>query len=469
MENRLLPVRRPRAPTSDRIRVLIVDDDESHAQAVAESLDRAGYDSIVATSGSEGARRIESEDVDIIITDLVMEDIDGFGILEKAKAELPDAEVVVISGHGDIKQAVAAMQQGAYTYLTKPLDIDELRTQVAKATERLRLARSNIELQRQLNERFGFEGVVGNSPEMHHVISTLRQIAPTSCTVLIQGETGTGKELVAKAIHNNSPRKNKPFKAINCAAVADTLIESELFGHEKGAFTGADRLRIGTFEYANGGTLMLDEVGDMPLATQIKLLRVIEQGEITRVGSNELIKVNVRIISATNQDLEEAVSRGTFRKDLYYRLKVATIKLPPLRARRGDIPLLVDYYIKEMTEMHHKPVRGISPAARRVLMSFDWPGNVRQLRNAIESMIVVDSDGLLDTDDLRETDILPETPTAAPTDGAGSLIGKPLDEVERYFIEQALKLTDGNREEAAKMLGIGERTMYRKIKLYGLS
>jgi two-component system response regulator HydG len=454
---------------SDRIRVLIVDDEESHAQAVAESLERAGYHCAVAASGTEGAKRIAEDAFDIIVTDLIMSDIDGLGILERAKEELPDAEVIIISGHGTIKQAVAAMQQGAYTYLTKPLDIDELRTVTDKAAQRLHLARSNVELQRQLNERFGFEGVVGNSPEMHRVIATLQQIAPTSCTVLIQGETGSGKELVAKAIHNNSPRKNKPFKAINCAAVADSLIESELFGHERGAFTGADRMRIGTFEYANGGTLFLDEIGDMPPATQTKLLRVIEEGEITRVGSNESLKVNVRLISATNQDLEEAITTGTFRKELYYRLKVATIKLPPLRQRRGDIPLLIDYFIKEMSKVHQKSIRGITVGARRALVAFEWPGNVRQLRNAIESTIVVDSDGILDLDDLHETDVLPTSGVPAPAPGSDGLIGKPLDEVKRYYFEQALKLTNGNREEAARILGIGERTMYRMIKQYGLS
>ncbi len=455
--------------SSDAIRVLIIDDEESHAQAVAESLERAGYHCSVAASGSEGARRIADDEFDVVITDLFMNDVDGLEILKRAKEELPDAEVIMISGHGEIKDAVAAMQQGAYTYLAKPLNIEELRTQVDKAAERLRLARSNVELQRQLNERFGFEGVIGNATEMHRVIATLRQIAPTSCTVLIQGETGTGKELVAKAIHNNSPRKNKAFKAINCAAVADTLIESELFGHERGAFTGADRTRIGIFEFANGGTLLLDEVGDMPLATQIKLLRVLEEGEISRVGSNETIKVNVRVISATNQDLEEAVAHDRFREDLYHRLKVMTIRLPALRQRRGDIPLLADYFVKEVARHHQKPIRGMSPACRRALMSFDWPGNVRQLRNAIESMIVVDSDGLLDEDDLRETDILPAAAVAEHPSGADGLIGKPLDQVEKYYIEQALHLTEGNREEAAKILGIGERTMYRKIKLFDLT
>ncbi len=454
---------------TNKIRVLIVDDEESHAQAVAESLERAGYACTIAGGGPEGAKRIETDEFDLIVTDLVMSDVDGMAILRRAKAELPDAQVIVISGHGEIKDAVAAMQQGAFNYLTKPLNVVELRAQVDKAAENLRLARHNVDLQRQINERFGFEGVVGNSPEMQHTITTLKQIAPTSVTVLIQGETGTGKELVAKAIHNNGPRRNKPFKAINCAAVADSLIESELFGHERGAFTGADRTRVGTFEYANGGTLFLDEVGDMPITTQIKLLRVLETGEISRVGSNETIKVNVRLISATNQDLDEAIGRGQFREDLLYRLKVKTIKLPPLRSRRGDIPLLVEFFIKQMSEEHSKPVRGISAACRRALVGLEWPGNVRQLRNAIESMVVVDSDGVLDVDDLRETDI-PLPGTAAPSaDGADNLIGKPLEEVEKHYIIEALKRTEGNRDAAAEMLGIGERTMYRKIKLYGLS
>jgi len=453
---------------SDSVRVLVIDDEAAHAEVVAEALERKGYRCTIATSGPEGASKIEQEDFDIVITDLVMDEVDGMEILKKAKEEIADVEVIVISGHGTIKQAVSAMRAGAYNYLTKPLDLEELRTVVDKCAEQLRLARTNIQLRQQLDERFGFEGVVGNSPQMRRIITTLKQIAPTSATVLIEGETGTGKELVAKAIHYNSPRRNKPFKAINCAAFSETLIESELFGHEKGAFTGADRTRQGTFEYANGGTLFLDELGDMPMTTQIKLLRVIETGEIVRVGSNEPIKVNVRIISATNQDLEEQVREGKFRKDLYYRLKVVSIRLPPLRERREDIPLLVDYFIKELTKKHDKSVRGVTRDARRALMSYDWPGNVRQLRNVIESAIVVDTDGLIGEDDLEGTDLMPAS-AVSEGDGAANLIGRPLDEVEKFYIEQALKLTGGNREEAAKMLGIGERTMYRKIKLYGLS
>jgi len=288
---------------------------------------------------------------------------------------------------------------------------------------------------------------------------------------LIQGETGTGKELVAKAIHQNSPRKKRPFVPLNCAALSEHILESELFGHIKGAFTDASTDRQGKFEYADGGTLFLDEVGDMPLPTQIKLLRVLESGEITRVGSNEPTKVNVRILSATNRDLQQAIADGTFREDLYHRLKVVTIQLPRLVDRREDIPLLIDYFVKEHCKRHQKSVRSVSTAARRRLLAFDWPGNVRQLRNVIESMVVVDFDEVLDLDDLP-AELAPvdgEAAAAAGTDGLHELVGKSISEIETLFIAETLKVTGGNREEAAAMLGIGERTLYRKIKEYGLS
>ena len=303
-----------------QIRVLVVDDDEPHAEAVAESLERVGYECVVAGTGREGLRLIEEQNFDIVLTDLIMDDVGGMEVLAKAKRELPDAEVVILTGHNTAKAAVLAMQAGATTYLTKPLDIVELRTVADKVSQSQRLARSNLELQKQLNERFGFEGVIGNSPLMHAVVERLRQIAPTSATVLITGESGTGKELVAKALHNNSPRRSKPFVALNCAALSENILESELFGHIKGAFTGADRERKGWFEHANGGTMFLDEVGDIPLSTQVKLLRVLESGEIVRVGTNEPIKVNVRLISATNRDLKEGIGSGGFRQDLYHQL-----------------------------------------------------------------------------------------------------------------------------------------------------
>jgi two-component system response regulator HydG len=451
-----------------QIRVLVVDDDESHAEAVAESLERVGYECVVATSGREGLRLIEEQNFDIVITDLIMDQVGGLEVLAKAKRELPDAEVVILTGHSTVKTAVTAMQAGATTYLTKPLDINELRTVADKVSQSQRLARSNIELQKQLNERFGFEGVIGNSPLMHSVVTRLRQIAPTSATVLITGESGTGKELVAKALHNNSPRRYKPFVPLNCAALSENILESELFGHIKGAFTGADRERKGWFEHANGGTLFLDEVGDIPLSTQVKLLRVLESGEIVRVGTNEPIKVNVRLISATNRELNEAIATSTFRQDLFHRLKVVSVKLPPLRSRREDIPLLIDFFLKEFTATHGKAVTAISPAARKALMAFPWPGNVRELRNAIESMVVIDADGVLDIDDLPE-DIQAIAPAGGEASGGSlNLVGRSLEEIERFYIAETLKLTNGNREEAAKLLGIGERTLYRKIKEYGI-
>jgi two-component system response regulator HydG len=446
------------------IRLLVVDDDEPHAQTVAESLERVGYQCVIAVGGREGLRLIEEQEFDIILTDLVMEPVGGLEILKKAKQELPDAEVVILTGHATIKTAVAAMQAGASGYLQKPLDINELRAVVDKASQTQRLARSNQELRRQLDERFGFEGVVGNSPAMRSVVDRLKQIAPTSATVLITGESGTGKELVAKAIHNNSPRRNKPFVPLNCASLSENVLESELFGHVKGAFTGADRERKGFIEHAHGGTLFLDEVGDIPIATQVKLLRVLESGELVRMGSNEPIKVNVRLISATNRDLNEAIAAGTFRQDLYHRIKVVSIKLPPLRSRREDIPLLIDYFLKQFAESHGKTIRGLSPSARKTLMAGSWPGNVRELRNVLESMVVIDSDGLLDLDDLIE-DLQPAPPQAEAV-GTLSLVGRPLREIEKFYILETLKLTDGNREDAAKILGIGERTVYRALERY---
>jgi len=452
-----------------QIRVLVVDDDEPHAAAVAESLERVGYDCVIATSGAQGLRLIEEQVFDIIITDLIMDGVGGLEVLAKAKRELPDAEVVILTGHSTIKTAVTAMQAGASTYLTKPLDINELRTKADKASQSQRLQRSNTELQQQLNEKFGFEGVIGNSQAMHTVVAKLRQIAPTSASVLITGESGTGKELAAKALHINSPRKNKPFVPLNCAELGENVLESELFGHVKGAFTGADRDRIGRFQYANGGTLFLDEIGDMPTSIQVKLLRVLESGEIVRVGSNEPLKVNVRLISATNSELADAIAAGKFRQDLYHRLKVVSVKLPPLRERRDDIPLLIEHFLKEFTASHHKSITGIAPAVRKVLMSYSWPGNVRELRNTIESMVVIDSDGHLDLDDLTE-DIQAATSSSRSDGPAGvdSLVGKSLEEIEKHYIVETLKRTSGNREEAAEKLGIGERTLYRKLKEYQL-
>jgi two-component system response regulator HydG len=410
---------------------------------------------------------IEEQNFDIVLTDLIMDGAGGMEILSKAKQELPDAEVVILTGHQTIKTAVAAMQAGASTYLTKPLDINELRTVADKVSQKQRLQRSNIELQQQLNEKFGFEGVIGNSSSMHAVVARLRQVAPTSASVLITGESGTGKELAAKAIHVNSPRRNKPFVPLNCAELSENVLESELFGHVKGAFTGADRDRIGRFQYANGGTLFLDEIGDMPMPIQVKLLRVLESGEIVRVGTNEPIKVNVRLISATNRDLVDTIAEGKFRQDLYHRLKVVSVKLPPLRERREDLDLLIDHFLREFTATYGKSITAITPAVRKVLRAYNWPGNVRELRNTVESMVVIDFDGIIDLDDLTEDlQAISVGSKGEARTGLDSLVGKSIEEIERHYIAETLKLTAGNREEAARLLGIGERTLYRKLKEY---
>lgn len=453
------------------IKVLVVDNDEGHAEAMSESLSKIGYECAVAHSGEEAIQKLDQATYEIVVTDLVMPGIGGLELLAESKERLPDAEVILVTGHGTVESAVEAMRRGAFNYLLKPLDLAQLRAVVDNAGRSQHLRRANAELRKRLDEKFGFEGVVGNSESMRRVIERLSRVAPTDASVLIQGDTGCGKELVAQAIHQNSPRKARPFVALNCGALSENILESELFGHIKGAFTDASHDRIGKFEYANGGTLLLDEVGDMPLPTQIKLLRVLESGEITRVGANEAIKVDVRILSATNRNLEEAIADGTFREDLYHRLKVVTVRLPNLTERKEDIPLLVDHFVKLHAKRHHKKVKAVSAAARRRLLAYEWPGNVRELRNAIESMVVVDFDGELDLDDLPEQFQLGTSEGNEPATGSAlsDLVGKPISELEAMFIAETLKVTGGNREEAAGMLGIGERTLYRKIKEYELN
>jgi two-component system response regulator HydG len=436
---------------------------------MAETLQRVGYDCTVATSGPEGSRLIDQDTFDVVITDLVMNEVDGEEILRRSKEALPDCEVIVVTGHGSVPKAVEAMQQGAFNFLEKPLTPERLRAVTQKAADAVRLKLANVDLQQRLDERFGFEGIIYASQQMRVVIDRLKRLAPTDASVLIAGETGTGKELVAQALHQNSPRKKKPFVALNCAALSEHLLESELFGHVRGAYTDAQTDRMGRFEYAHGGTLFLDEVGDMPMPTQIKLLRVLESGEIVRVGENKPVNVNVRVLSATNRDLSQAIESGSFRRDLYHRLKVVTIDLPALRQRRDDIIPLADHFRKQFVKRHKKSVRGISAAVSRCLFAADWPGNVRQLRNVIESMVVIDVDEILDLDDLPPelSDVSAATDGETPNQVAG-LIGQPLSEIERWAIEQTLQLTGGNREESARILGIGARTLYRKLKEYGL-
>jgi two-component system, NtrC family, response regulator HydG len=455
-------------PASPPIRVLVVDNDEALARAMEESLVKVGYQCVVATSGPEGARRIEQDTFDIIVTDLVMNDLDGMEVLSRARQAQPDAEVIMVTGHATVPKAVEAMQQGAYNFLEKPITPTRLRAIAEKAADAIRLRQKNVELSQRLDERFGFEGIIFVSDKMKTVIERLKRIAPTDVSVLITGENGTGKELIAQAIHQNSPRKGKRIVALNCAAIAENLVESELFGHIKGAYTDAVNDRIGAFEYASGGTLFLDEIGDMPMQTQIKLLRVLEDHQITRVGDNKQIKVNIRLVSATNRNLEDSVKAGVFRNDLYYRLKVVTIHLPALRERRDDIVPLTDHFRRQFAKRHHKTIRGIAPAVTRKLFSYDWPGNVRQLRNAVETMVVLDVDGTLDLDDLPPelTDVQEAQAGTTALGGPVELIGRSMDDIERWAIEQTLQLTGGNREEAARILNIGARTLYRKLEKY---
>ncbi len=451
-------------------RLLVVDNDKSHAQAMKETLSRVGYPVALATSGPDGARMIDQGNYDIVITDLVMNEIDGMEILARTKEALPDCQVIVVTGHASVPKAVEAMQQGAFNFLEKPLNTDRLRAVTEKAAQAVHLLKTNIDLRQRLDEKFGFEGIVFSSEGMSRVIDRVRRVAATDASVLITGETGTGKELIAQAIHQNSSRKKKPFVALNCAALSEHLLESELFGHVRGAFTDAATDRVGRFEYAHGGTLFLDEVGDMPMPTQIKLLRVLENGEITRIGENKSFSVNVRVLSATNRNLEELIEEGTFRNDLYHRLKVVTVELPPLRQRRDDIIPLVDHFRKIFAKRHQKNVKGLSGDVSRLFFEYEWPGNVRQLKNFVESMVVVDSDGILDLDDLPPELAVAEV-VRPETDGDAnllSLVGKPLSDIERWAIEETLKLTGGNREETARVLGIGARTLYRKIKEYDL-
>lgn len=460
--------------TKMAVRVLLVDNDKDLARAMHESLERIGLDCTMATSGPEGSKLLSENIYDIVVTDLMMNDIDGMGILKQAKETQDEIEVVLVTGHATVPRAVDAMREGAFNFLEKPITPKRLQAVVSKAADSVRLRQQNQQLRSRLDERFGFENLIYSSDSMKALVDRLRRIAPTDAGVLITGETGTGKDVVAQAIHQNSPRKKKPFVAINTGAVAEHLVESELFGHVKGAFTDAISDRQGKFEYASGGTLFLDEVGDMPMPTQIKLLRVLEEREITRVGDNKPIPVNVRVLAATNKDLEHEIEEGRFRSDLYFRLKIVTVHLDTLAQRRDDILVLADYFRKQANKKNNKKVKSFSQEIRRWLLDYKWKGNVRQLKNVIESLVVMDIDGILDMDDLSpdlidEVSVPATSSSAASPDGSDSqLVGQSLKEIEKWIIEQTLKLTGGNREETAKILGISERNLYRKLNEYEL-
>ena len=448
--------------------ILIVEDEVAHAEAIQEGLSRLGHRCTVVHDGVAAKAAMASRAFDIIITDLRLgSGPDGLAVLAEATQHNPTAKVILITAHSSVQTCRTALQQGAFDYVEKPLDLEELRAVVSRAAEDTALRRTVAELRSQLDEKFGMESIIGHSPGMLRILDTLRRIAPSDIPVLILGESGTGKELLAGAVHANSRRAAKRFVAINCAGLSETLLEDELFGHVKGAYTGAATERQGRFEHADGGTMFLDEVGDMPLAMQAKLLRVLENGEVVRVGSNEPVRVNVRILSATNSDLAQKVRDKQFREDLYFRIKGATIEIPPLRSRREDIPLLIEHFIRQANQSHGAKVKGVSSEARRMLMGFCWPGNVRQLRNVIENMVVLASGPTLGVTDLPAEIYRPPGEQAASQ--LDQLAGISLEDAEKELIRNTLKMVSGNREQAATMLGIGERTLYRKIKEYGIS
>jgi len=454
-------------PADDHANMLVAAGDPGMLESILKLLRDAGHACTEVSDPDAAIEQARSGRYDVVITGLPMGGEDGLGVLRAARQANPECQVIVISRRGSGAEAAAVMSEGALYYLQAPVLPGQFAAVMDRVAERVALARDRAVMRSELSRRYGFENIVGNSRPMQKVFQMAQQVARTNATVLLQGETGTGKELIARAIHYNSDRRHNRFVAVNCAGLVESILESELFGHEKGAFTGAVSSRIGLFEYANHGTLFLDEIGDMPLSSQTKLLRVLEYGEIVRVGSNEPIHVDVRLIAATNQDLRDKIKDGSFRQDLYYRLNVVTITLPPLRERQGDVPLLIERFVREFSEQYGKPLHAISPGVRRALFRYHWPGNVRELRNCIEHMVVATADGILGEDDLPEymREQAPETPADA---ALASMVGQPLEEVEKLHIARTLELVHGNREKAAELLGIGERTLYRKIGKYNL-
>ena len=457
-------------------RILIVEDDRNTLSGLVEILEAEGYEVKGVDSGQKALRLVERERFDILLTDLKMPEIDGMELYNQTLVMAPEMKTVVMTAYSSVKDAVDAMKRGVYEYLTKPLNLDELFVILKKAVEEQGLRRENEELKDQLHGSYRFESIIGKSAAMQQVFKTIMKVAKSQATILIRGESGTGKELVARAIHYNSPRGNGPMVEISCAAFPETLLESELFGYEKGAFTGADSRKKGRFEIAHGGTIFLDEIGDVSASVQTKLLRVLQEKEINRLGSNDAIKVDVRVITATNRDLELALNNGLFREDLYYRLNVIPVLLPPLRERHEDIPLLIDHFIKRYSKMNNKAVLGIAPEALEFCISYHWPGNVRELENAIENAVVLG----------EGEEVLPEhlpvtvTMRKAASDmeaqanandfflASGASYREKMEAAEKLVLEEAIQRADGNKSEAAKQLGISLRTMRYKIQKYKL-
>lgn len=472
-----------------RAQILIVEDEHEHAEVMADALRKPGHVCTIVNSVSEAMEELRAGSFDVIVTDLRMPNSAGvqtpggavagdggdagMRVLDAARNLQPDAETIMVTAHGDVPTARTAFKHGAFDFIEKPLDLSLFRSLVNRAAETVLLRHHGGELS-ELVQHDGFEGIVAGSEPMRRILATVKTVAPSNLSVLITGESGTGKELIASAIHKHSARAGKRFVAFNCAGQSESLIEDALFGHVRGAFTGAEREREGVFEYASGGTLFLDEIGDMPLSMQAKLLRVLETGDVVRLGSNDARKTDVRFVSATNKDLQKSIAAGEFREDLFFRIKGALIHLPPLRDRREDIPRIVRHAAAKFSEQLQCPVPDVTDAAMLRLTAFSWPGNVRQLLNVVQNMVVTamgEGANTLDArhipDDIVTQDEDEEVNGGAMTAG-GSLAGTSLEALEKRAIRETLRLTAGNREQAAKLLGIGERTLYRKLKEYGL-
>lgn len=455
--------------TPPRAQVLIVDDEPEHADVMAEALRKPGHVCTIV-NGLESAREeLIHGAFDVVVTDLVMEhETAGLDVLKLVQEQQPDAATILVTAHGDIPTAKAALQGGAYDFIEKPLDLVVFRNLVDRAAETVLLRHRATRLEGQLDAAYGVEGIIGESPGIRGVINQIRKVAPSTIPVLVTGESGTGKELVAAAIHRLSKRVKQRYATFNTAGQSESLLEDQLFGHVRGAYTGADRDREGVFEYADGGTLFLDEIGDMPLSMQPRLLRVLESGEVIRLGSNDPKQVDVRFVSATNRDLRQASDDGAFREDLFFRIRGVEIRIPPLRERREDIPLLVNHAAGRFAAEMDQPIPVVSEPAMLRLVGYAWPGNVRELFNAVHRMVIACENDRIEARDVPEEIRSGDGDDDGTSLAGGSLAGVGLDRLEKEAIRQTLALTGGNREQTANLLGIGERTLYRKLKEYGL-